>query len=252
MGKIVNQKEFFERMYDHEVAPLAQTGFKKRRGLSRIVSGLTLDRETAVYDYLEQGQRFLDVGCGKGNLVLMASQKFSEVYGIDIASNRIQIAEERAKEIKGPKITFITGDVSKGIPFDNGFFDAVSCVVTLEYVFNPVHLCREFNRIVRPGGSLVIVTSNVAFIAYRVYALLGKPPRSSSASGIMQGGALHHFTLSSLESLIKDAGFSVVKKGNIGILWFLRSWWLSLLASGLIIKAVKRGSDIAATEQEKK
>jgi len=236
----MRQKDFYEAMYAHEAISVQHSESPMAGRFARLWKRMELDREKAAFRFLDGGEKFLDVGCGQGNLVLLARQKFNEVYGIDIATPRIHRAQEKVKGITGAKTCFLEADLSQGIPFDNDFFDAVSCVVTLEYVFNPVYLIQEFSRVLRTRGSLIVVTANVAYIINRLHALLGKPPRASSVGGFMDGGALHYFTLSSLIALIEEAGFSVVKRGNVGKLWFLRNWWLSLLGSGLIIKAVKR------------
>src|SRR5579884_2184433 len=50
------------------------------------------------YDRLHfpPGRRFLDVGCGSGQLSLIAAKHGLEVTGIDIASNLIERAQVRA------------------------------------------------------------------------------------------------------------------------------------------------------------
>jgi len=229
----MTQKDFFEKMYAHH--PEAPPSGRR----AHIWKRLELDREQAAFQLLDGGGRFLDVGCGEGSLVLLATQKFNEVYGIDIATPRILRAQETAEKLAKSKAHFCTADLSQGIPFDDSFFDAVSCVATLEFISNPIYLLEEFNRVLKTRGVLIIMAANIAYTIRRFRALLGKPPKTSVCSGFLDGGTLHYFTLTSLTALIKEAGFSVVKKDNTGKLWFLRRCWLALLASGIIIKAVK-------------
>ena len=129
--------------------------------------------------------------------------------------------------------------MNEQLPFDDAYFDAVSCVASLEISANTPRLIQEFNRVLKAGGELVIVASNIAYITRRFRALLGKPPRVSGCSGFMDGGVLHYFTLTSLVSLIEQQGFFIIRKANSGKLWFLRKWWISLLSGSLVVKAVK-------------
>jgi len=235
----VNPRDYYDAMYaEHRPRPAT--------GLPGFFARLTLDREEAVLRLVSDGGRLLDVGCGEGWLVLAAASRFSEAYGIDISGVRIGRAQARVQESDSSRIRLQVVDVSEGLPFDDGYFDAVSCVATLEHVFSPVAVAREMWRVLRPGGEIVIAASNAAYAVSRVRALSGKPPRGSSASDLLDGGVLHHFTTSSLVAVLRDSGFRVVEKGSFGQLWLLRNWWKSLLASGLVVKAVKGTATEAA------
>jgi len=233
----MNQKDFYKTIvttYSRESHP------PPSGRLARIWKRLELGREEAVFQLLDKGERFLDVGCAEGRLVFPATQKFSEVYGIDSWAERISRNQETVKRLGKDKIYFQVADVNQGIPFDDNYFDAVTCIATLEFLLNPPRVIQEFNRLLPLGGTLIIAIANIAYIPRRLRALLGKPPQVSATPGFLDGGVLHYFTLASLVSLIEQAGFSVVKKSAIGKLWFLRGWWLSLLASGIIVKAIKK------------
>lgn len=197
------------------------------------------NREQMAFQLLNVGERFLDIGCGQGNLVLQASQKFEEVYGLDSATERIRLAQETSKAKGEARIYFQAADAAKGIPFDDAYFDAVSCITTLEHIYNPVELLKEVRRVLKYRGDFLVIVPNTAYLPRRFCALFGKPPHTSSAAGLMDGGTLHYFTLGSLTLLLQQEGFKIVKTDNIGRLWFLRGWWKSMLASGLVIKAIK-------------
>ena len=51
------------------------------------------------YLYFQPGEKVLDVGCGIGGGPFMMSRKYGAVvHGIDLSSNVINIAKERAKK----------------------------------------------------------------------------------------------------------------------------------------------------------
>ncbi len=49
------------------------------------------------------------------------------------------------------------------LPFDDASFDAVTCCVSIDYLIAPVDVLREANRVLRPGGLVVITFSNRCF-----------------------------------------------------------------------------------------
>ncbi|MFH1169939.1 MAG: class I SAM-dependent methyltransferase [Chloroflexota bacterium] len=225
-------KDFYEKMYSqHHPAPAGAASGVWRR--------LELGREEAAARMLDGGDRFLDVGCGEGNLVFLMAEKYKQVYGLDISEARIERARERAKNLDGERAHFQAADVSEGIPFGDGYFDAVSSIAVLEHVFDPLGLLREIRRVLRTGGHLIVVMPNVAYLPRRLSVLAGRPPKTSAAPGYMDGGTLHYFTLASLASLLKQADLVIMEKGAAGKLWFLRRWWVSLLSGSLVTKAVK-------------
>ena len=89
-------------------------------------------------------ERYLDVGCGSGNLLKFAIQYFEKVYGVDYSTN--MLSRSRA----------LTPLLLKGegadLPFRDDTFDCVSFYSVLHHVYDPKDLLREAFRIVRSGG----------------------------------------------------------------------------------------------------
>ncbi len=225
-------KDFYEGMYGER--PVASPGYS-----THLLGRFELERQEAAFQLLDGGDRFLDIGCGEGKLAFLAKQKYRQIYSIDIVASSIRRAQEKAKKLGESKIHFQVADVNEGLSFEDAYFDAVSCVVILEHIYNPGELLKEIYRVLKTEGQLVIVVPNIAYLPRRISAILGKPPKTSAAAGYMDGGTLHYFTLSSLTLLLKQVGFSIAKNSNVGRFWFLRNYWKSLLASSLAIKAVK-------------
>src|SRR5262249_53153457 len=66
---------------------------------------------------LRPGEKLLDVACGTGNLAIPAARAGAVVTGIDIASNLIEEARQRA-EIEGVECHFEEGD-AEAMPYRN-------------------------------------------------------------------------------------------------------------------------------------
>lgn len=100
------------------------------------------------------GTRLLDVGCGAGQLALIAARAGANVTGCDIATNWLEKARERAAA-EGLDITFEEGD-AESLPYPDGQFDAVVSLVGAMFAPRPDLVAAELTRVCRPGGMIAM------------------------------------------------------------------------------------------------
>jgi ubiquinone/menaquinone biosynthesis C-methylase UbiE len=100
------------------------------------------------------GSRVLDVGCGSGQLALMAAKDGLEVIGVDIATNSIERARVRAKE-EGLRARFEEAD-AEALPFEDGNFDVVVSLIGAMFAPRPDLVAKELLRVCRPGGTIAM------------------------------------------------------------------------------------------------
>jgi len=100
------------------------------------------------------GTRLLDVGCGAGQLALIAARAGAEVTGCDIATNWIEKARARAAA-QGLDVTFEEGD-AEALPYDDGQFDAVISLIGAMFAPRPDLVAAELTRVCRPGGMIAM------------------------------------------------------------------------------------------------
>ena len=62
-------------------------------------------------------------------------------------------------------------DLNFSLPFKDETFDYVACVEGIEHIENPHHLIKEFSRLLKRGGYLIITTPNVMTIKSRMRLL---------------------------------------------------------------------------------
>jgi len=129
--------------------------------------------------------------------------------------------------------------VDEGLPFNDSFFDAVTFIAILEHVIHPPSLLKEVRRVLRRGGELVILVPNDAWLVYRLQLLAGKIPQSGGVDELgVDWGHLHKFNMEIAINLLQSNGYRVTNVCCSGVFAKLRSLWLSLLASDIIIKAI--------------
>lgn len=122
------------------------------------------------YDFLRQAQEsvislmdlkenvnFLDIGCGTGRALLLASELVNNkglFYGVDLSSQMLAKAEENFKVYDN--FHFIKAN-AESIPLEDNYFDLIMCTNSFHHYLNPVKALKEMYRILKPGGKVYIL-----------------------------------------------------------------------------------------------
>jgi ubiquinone/menaquinone biosynthesis C-methylase UbiE len=118
------------------------------------VAGQIHDMHAALVEALlpQPGERWLDVGCGAGNVSELAAGAGARVTGVDLSPRLVEVARQRA-EAGGFRIEYRVGDAER-LDVDDASCDAV--VSSVGMIFAPDHdaVAREVARVTRPGGRL--------------------------------------------------------------------------------------------------
>jgi ubiquinone/menaquinone biosynthesis C-methylase UbiE len=99
------------------------------------------------------GERVLDAGCGTGVAACAAQSQVGhegKVSGLDCNRNMLAVAAR-----KEPDIDWRHGDIVD-MPFADGSFDVILCQFVLMTVTRRVAALKELNRVLAPGGRMVI------------------------------------------------------------------------------------------------
>jgi ubiquinone/menaquinone biosynthesis C-methylase UbiE len=116
------------------------------------------------------GEHFtiLDVGCGGGRTIEKLATLASKgmVHGVDYAKG--SVAASRAKNarlIQAGRVEIALASVSQ-LPFPENKFDLVTAVETQYYWPDLVKDMQEIRRVLKPGGTLIVVAESYKKGAY--------------------------------------------------------------------------------------
>jgi len=100
------------------------------------------------------GMQVLDVACGTGNLALLTARAGARTCGLDIASNLVEQARQRATAA-GLDIEFIEAD-AEAIPYPDDQFDLVVSMYGAMFAPRQELTASELMRVCKPGGEVVM------------------------------------------------------------------------------------------------
>lgn len=160
--------------------------------------------EAVKYLDIKPGEKILNVWSRTGNAIPFLREKFPgvEITNMEVSGKFIEIARH-----KFPQENFLKTDL-ENLPFQNDLFDAVLSLETLEHTPKPMILLKEFYRVLKPEGALVMsLPPKTAELAQKFSALfLGN-----------HGEGPHQFLPSkTVKKMFRNIGFElIVHKGTL-------------------------------------
>lgn len=126
--------------------------------------------------------KILDAGCSVGNFISLDPEN---IIGVDTDPQAIEICKERGFDA-------IHADLNEKLDFPNNYFSAIHASHILEHLEKPLFTLKEFYRVLKPGGKLILFVSNI--YRYKFKSFDDYTHRN-------------HFTPRSLKQIAYDAGF---------------------------------------------
>ena len=174
-------------------------------------------KETLARLQMRPNDRVLDVGCGTGELLSRLAARFPDagLAGLDPVPEMLQVAREKLR----PDVDLRVGWANE-LPWQDNSFDIVISCNMFHYVTRPVAAIREMERVLRPGGQMVITDWCDDYLACRICTLY-----------LRTTGRAHFKTYRQSEclSLLNEAGHANarVERYKISWLWGLMTAYAS-------------------------
>jgi SAM-dependent methyltransferase len=169
----------------------------------------------------------LEVGCGDGSFTRNLGEHSSRVTAVDISASQI-----KRNAIAHPEIRFVQHDVAQPFPFVDGDFDVIWCSEVLEHLFDPSFAVREMQRVLAPGGRLLVTVPYHGVFKDVLIALFKWDEHFSPTNP-----HIRFFTRKTLSRLAVSAGFVEVETTTCGMNKPLRDL---IVATNILLKARKR------------
>jgi SAM-dependent methyltransferase len=129
----------------------------RRDRFLRHIAGAEARGEVLAAVLPERG-RTLEVGCGTGGLLVAAARSGREIEGVDIAARWLIVARRRLND-RGLDVALTATDAGR-LPWPDRTFDAVVADSLLEHLDEPERALREWRRVLKPSGELIVWSPN--------------------------------------------------------------------------------------------
>jgi SAM-dependent methyltransferase len=151
------------------------------------------------------GRRLLDVGCGSGEFLTMASEQGWTADGIEISRQGAALARRRGLAVH---------DAPDDLPGDH--YDVVTLWNVVDFFLRPVEEMRALHRVMAPGGLVFVRTPNAVFqaAAWRLSRIVVWPPPVARLIADAYFFQPLVWGPSNLRTLLLDAGFTAVRLWN--------------------------------------
>ncbi|MGA9351575.1 MAG: class I SAM-dependent methyltransferase [Anaerolineae bacterium] len=164
---------------------------------------------------LRPGMRVLDMGCGRGEIVLHAAKRGAEVVGIDYSAacltltrRTLEVASERDRD----RVTLSHADAT-AIPFRDEVFERVLMLDIVEHLhdWQLIRALREAYRVLSPKGYLVLHTLPNRWAlqyGYPLLRLLSRRFPNAPRSDVERSVHINEQDILSLKRGLNEVGFA--------------------------------------------
>jgi len=159
----------------------------------------------AIADWIPQGARVLDLGCGDGTLLkFLQETRIVNGYGVEIDDGNVLACVKNGVHV-------IQSDLERGLAdFDDGSFDFVVLSQTLQAMRNTERIVREMLRVGRAG---IVTFPNFGYWKNRLHVLRGSMPVSDNLPfEWFNTPNIHLCTVADFEKFCGERGIRIVAR----------------------------------------
>jgi demethylmenaquinone methyltransferase/2-methoxy-6-polyprenyl-1,4-benzoquinol methylase len=175
--------------------------------------------------YTPQG-RHLDVATGTGDVLkamAVAHKEFDSLMGVDISSKMLDGAREKLKATLAPQAELKMMS-AESLQFHDRSFDSLSIAFGLRNVVNRPKALKEFHRVLKPGGRLLVLEFfppsggllSLGFQCYfnHVLPFIAGLFSDRQAYTYLPQSVGSFYDIKSFRQVLKESGFRVIEVKN--------------------------------------
>jgi 2-polyprenyl-6-hydroxyphenyl methylase/3-demethylubiquinone-9 3-methyltransferase len=153
--------------------------------------------------------RIFEIGCGNGYSANRLLQMGYEVTGIDPSKSGIAHGQRSY-----PALRLHEGSVYDDLSTEYGQFPVVLSLEVIEHCYEPRTFARRVNELLEPGGIGILSTPYHGYWKNLALALFGRFDQHFSP--LWDGGHIKFFSVKTLSSLLREAGFEDLQIHRVG------------------------------------
>lgn len=161
---------------------------------------------------LQQTDNLLDVGCGTGFFINLATKTGAGLIGFDATEQFIEEAK-----IRNPSANFLTGEMEE-LPFPDNTFNVVTGFNSFQYAANIKNALTEAKRVLKDKGKLAVMIwgnkedCEAASYLKAIGSLLPPPPPGAPGPFALTENHL-------LENILQEIGFKILNSADVNSIW---------------------------------
>jgi len=204
----IEDKKVLESFYKKHYA---QNGYAPEAPFLDLLHHYKLKILRKYFDRYFKG-KVLDVGCGLSLFTAIERKWKFKIFAGDLVFERMKERQEER-----PDVTWIVFDASH-LPFKSNSFDSIFAGEILEHLPDPEHAVKEWSRVHKNGGTLIVTTPNRERRINKI----------NKQNWPFSPDHLREFSYEELNhALLPEAGYKPLKKKGMYIELLARSnkWW---------------------------
>ncbi len=168
---------------------------------SRVIEG---DSRKAglIVEWAGKGNRIIDLGCNDGGIANELKKRGNTVFGFDFPKVAV-IARKKYK------LDAAAADFSYSLPIQSSSADVIIASAVLEHVPDDKLFLTECHRVLKPGGRVILVVPNIAYLKNRIKLLIGYKMFDHVNDTNTHIHSL--YTLTGFRALLEHLGFKVTR-----------------------------------------
>ena len=172
------------------------------------------------------GLRILDIPSASGRF----AEQLAREGALCVAADRVPIPTHKPS---------IVADMDCPLPFSDAAFDLITCIEGIEHTQSPFLLTREFSRLLRPGGRLIVTTPNIHNLRSRIKFLLRGTLYWFDPREVLGIGHISVIPYFILKHILALSGFEMVALQTNRAIWPSLPAWVARGMSSLFSKATE-------------